>query len=386
MRKLLASALAGLLLVAVAAPSYAQENKVHVFVGKSEVKFDVDPLIENGTTLVPLRALAEAMGFKVDFEASESKITLTKGEKSIQLWLGSTRAMVDGKELTLRVAPRLQGSRTLVPVRFISEQLGVFVKWDAATQSVRVEYNGESDADAIALMAKSAQLNSSTAIPNQIVTMHLKQNLALTTAQNEDNPLKTELTFDLTTHAFNDQIVSTVTQSSTTAPKPVSTAVVVSKGQLWAKNPLTGLWESAGKFDPALLAKLAGAIDIPSLQKLVLQEAVVKLGGTEQVDGTAATRVDVTLSPAVMESMFRTMFDTLVPKDAEIKIDVDHYQLSMWLHPETGATVKANLDLDFTVRLTSGGETVTVKLAQVGEITTRPATEPAQLPSDFPQK
>ncbi len=103
---------------------------------------DVDPFILNGRTLVPVRVVSENLGAEVDWNAATQQVTITTEEKTIVLTIGSAIAQVNGQSVTLPdgVAPTLVwvdgGARTMVPVRFVSEQLGAEVDWDNNTRTV----------------------------------------------------------------------------------------------------------------------------------------------------------------------------------------------------------------------------------------------------------
>ena len=90
---------------------------------------DVEPFIEDGSTLVPLRAIAEEFGYEVDGSDINNQIMISNGETIIKMVIDSIIAEVNGEITTLPVAPRLVNSRTMVPLRFVSEQLGLHVVW-----------------------------------------------------------------------------------------------------------------------------------------------------------------------------------------------------------------------------------------------------------------
>jgi len=95
-----------------------------------------EPFIENGRTMIPLKAIADAFGFEVDWEQSEEKITLTKDDKTIILHIGKPEIMVDGETLYFEDAvPMIKNSRTFLPVGKIAEILGVQVEWDGDTRT-----------------------------------------------------------------------------------------------------------------------------------------------------------------------------------------------------------------------------------------------------------
>lgn len=99
---------------------------------------DVPPTIINGRTMVPMRAIFEALGSQVQWNAASQSITATKGSIAINLQIGSTTATNNGTNVTLDVAPQIIDGRTLVPARFVSEALGAKVNWDAANRRVDI--------------------------------------------------------------------------------------------------------------------------------------------------------------------------------------------------------------------------------------------------------
>lgn len=94
------------------------------------------PFIENGRTMIPLRAMADAFGFQVEWEQSERKITLTKDGKQIVLYIGKPEMSVDGQSVLLTEAvPMMKHNVTFLPVRPLAEIIGSEVEWDAGTRT-----------------------------------------------------------------------------------------------------------------------------------------------------------------------------------------------------------------------------------------------------------
>ncbi len=109
---------------------------VSVFYNGEKVLFDQLPVIENGRTLVPLRAIFEKIGAEVSWDAETSTITAVKDSTEIKLTLNSTTAYKNGEAITLDVPAKSVNGRTLVPVRFIADCFGVDVKWNPDYQRV----------------------------------------------------------------------------------------------------------------------------------------------------------------------------------------------------------------------------------------------------------
>ncbi|AHV98022.1 N-acetylmuramoyl-L-alanine amidase family protein [Paenibacillus sabinae] len=92
----------------------------------------------NGTIMVPLRMIAENLGYKVDWNQSAKTVTIGQQGKIIKLSVGQKTASVDGNSVTLSEAPILRNDTSLVPIRFISEQFGLKVDWDNKEKTVTI--------------------------------------------------------------------------------------------------------------------------------------------------------------------------------------------------------------------------------------------------------
>lgn len=153
MKRQVAAVLATLLLCLVpgmsgaagAAPSTAitlHIDRKTAYVNGDAVTLDSAPVIPEGesSTYVPVRFIGESLGAYIGWDGTERKVTYLTGDKQIELWIGRKEARVGGKSVSLTAAPYVdEHDRTLVPVRFVSEQLGATVEWDATTKGVTVK-------------------------------------------------------------------------------------------------------------------------------------------------------------------------------------------------------------------------------------------------------
>jgi hypothetical protein len=143
--------LAVFLSIAAAAPVFAGLNKIDIFVDLAEVNADVPPVIANDRTLVPLRAVSEAVGCKVDWYGEERRVVVYAPQSDkplLSMTIGVPFANVssfhpDGTASGIRsepldAPPAIYEGRTMVPLRFIAETLGFDVTWDAVTRTVNL--------------------------------------------------------------------------------------------------------------------------------------------------------------------------------------------------------------------------------------------------------
>lgn len=111
---------------------------VSVFYNGEKVLFDQLPVIENGRTLVPLRAIFEKIGAEITWDGDTQTVTAVKDGTEIKLTLNSTTAYKNGEALTLEVPAKSVNGRTLVPVRFIADCFGVNVDWVPDMQIIKL--------------------------------------------------------------------------------------------------------------------------------------------------------------------------------------------------------------------------------------------------------
>lgn len=126
-------------------------NNPYMYIDGSKKEVDpgrgTTPVILKGwdRTLLPIRAVAEGLGGKVGWDGKERKVTLELGSNNVVLWIGNPVAEVNGKKVYIdlnnhKVKPIIINDRTMLPVRFVAESLGAYVKWYAETREVLVVY------------------------------------------------------------------------------------------------------------------------------------------------------------------------------------------------------------------------------------------------------
>ncbi|SEC17752.1 stalk domain-containing protein [Paenibacillus sp. GP183] len=117
---------------------YKIRDSINIVINGSVQNYEQPPLIKNGSTLVPLRAIFETLGAKVEWNSETQSVKATKGNKTITLKIDSNTASVNEKQITLEQAPTIINDKTMVPVRFVTESFGGDVKWDSDTRTVNI--------------------------------------------------------------------------------------------------------------------------------------------------------------------------------------------------------------------------------------------------------
>lgn len=115
----------------------AADNPLTVTVDGAAVTFpDQQPVIKNSRTLVPVRFIAEALGYEVEWDEKNNAAVIDNGR--IVMYIGTNHAIIDGQHKTLDVKSELIGDRTMVPLRVIAETLDCTVDWLNEIRTVQI--------------------------------------------------------------------------------------------------------------------------------------------------------------------------------------------------------------------------------------------------------
>ncbi len=98
------------------------------------------PIILNDRTLVPVREVFEYLDGKVDWDGTERRVDISFDDNKITLWIDKLEAKVNDKTISLDVPAKIINDKTMVPARFISENAGFKVSWDAETYTVDIRF------------------------------------------------------------------------------------------------------------------------------------------------------------------------------------------------------------------------------------------------------
>lgn len=113
-------------------------DAVTVKINGETVNFETQPIIEDGITFVPMRAIFEALGAEVEWDQQTQTVTAVNDTDTMVLKIGSTVMSINGVDSTMAAAPVNEEGYVLVPVRAVSEGLGVSVDWDENLKTVLI--------------------------------------------------------------------------------------------------------------------------------------------------------------------------------------------------------------------------------------------------------
>lgn len=141
MKKILSIIIIAVLVLSFIVVFGSSSNDVTVKVDGNIVSFpDAKPYIDinSNRTMVPIRFIAEEMGCAVGWDGSLRVVYINKDKTSVELKIGASKALLNGKVITLDTEAIINKDRTFVPLRFVSEALGADVKWNNNTRTVLI--------------------------------------------------------------------------------------------------------------------------------------------------------------------------------------------------------------------------------------------------------
>ena len=115
------------------------KNGIRVIVDGEQLSFDQPPVIENSRTLIPMRAIFEAIGAEIEWLPKEETVVARKDGTVIKISIGSNAMYVNDELTVLEVPAKIISSRTMVPLRAVSEALGAEVGWDAVNKIITIK-------------------------------------------------------------------------------------------------------------------------------------------------------------------------------------------------------------------------------------------------------
>lgn len=118
--------------------SLRAEGDIKININGQNVYGDASPIVVNERTLVPVRLVSENLGLAVDWNQDLQEVTLTNEATIIKFIIGTTTYNKNGIDVPMDIAPVVYMERTYLPIRVIGECLDKKVDWDQTTQTVLI--------------------------------------------------------------------------------------------------------------------------------------------------------------------------------------------------------------------------------------------------------
>ena len=115
-----------------------QPEPPRVYIDGTLLQLEVAPLLEDGRTFLPMRAIFEALGADVQWNGATQTVTAKKGTMTLTMQIGSSTAQKNGSSVILEAPAMISDQRTLVPLRFVGEALGGSVKWEGSSRQILI--------------------------------------------------------------------------------------------------------------------------------------------------------------------------------------------------------------------------------------------------------
>jgi hypothetical protein len=210
----------------------------------------VATVVENGRMLIPLRDILDGLGAKVEWLPDTREAIITGGNHTIRLKVGDSTAVVDGKEIAMDAPARIIGGRILVPLRFLSEDIGAKVIWVESTSTIEVLDLSKLTPDQALLLQAFGNDDAMTgADMKRVLTVDTAPG---TTGQSGQLQTETDVKFDINGNDFHAWLAESVSGADSESPSPPpDTVEIIKKGdQIYAKTEDDESWEEV---DPQYL-------------------------------------------------------------------------------------------------------------------------------------
>jgi hypothetical protein len=187
-------AIAALGMMLTGAKADTQSQNINVVVDNQPIDFSGAPPQEvDGSVLVPLRGVFERLGAHVHYNPVSRTITADDGATNISLTLGSSTAYVNQQVQQLSEPAKSMDGTTLVPLRFVAEALGAYVEWHATTNTVQIISNGTHSASSVPMsdVNVSQDVNS---VSGRITNIDTSASPEVITVHTDSGPVQANVT------------------------------------------------------------------------------------------------------------------------------------------------------------------------------------------------
>ena len=280
------------LALVLAVPVFAAQKPIDVYINGSKVSFNAGaPYLQNGSVLVPFRAVFEKLGLNVLWDAKTGTVTGTGPDLKIQLKIGSNRAMINGLTKKLAAAPLSSGGTTYVPLRFVGEATGGTVLWEPTAKSVRITSSPSKSQDEVEI----------TRVIHSMNTYFNEENVKGLDSVVASDTYLSEYVNSLETNFKIYNIKSTVNNLTILKVKADEAIVSTTETSLRISGPYTPDQEDHYVYT---LVRINGEWKISDIQ---LQESVIKLSSNQALKAADAPQNDITAINTTLSNYYKAL-------------------------------------------------------------------------------
>lgn len=160
-------------LLCVSVPTSASTKNIEMYLNGEFVELEDNSIyIEEGNTMIPLRFIAESTGATVEYDQLTKKILIKKDDRSIELVINSPKVLINNAEMELSAKPEIKENITMVPLRFVSEALEVYINYNAKNKTIylsTLQYNVPDNLVTGYMLAIDSVYNKDIALNHNII-------------------------------------------------------------------------------------------------------------------------------------------------------------------------------------------------------------------------
>lgn len=128
-------------------------DTVGLFINGSKLNCTQQPLIINGRTLVPLRAVCEALKLGVSWNPDDETIKISDEFNLVILKIGSNTVLINEDSSTIEAPAQIYNGHTLIPIRSVAEAFGATVVWNDTDNAIEINHHALSHTDSAEIIA-----------------------------------------------------------------------------------------------------------------------------------------------------------------------------------------------------------------------------------------
>jgi len=354
------------MLALVLTPVLAFAESGGVSANGKPVTFDVQPAVVENVVMVPIRAVAEALGGQVDWNHGKSTATIATGTATVEFTVGKAQARIGGREVNLAAPAVLRGGRMLVPASFLLTYYG---------SQISVTHPALKDPTAMDLLHRSV-----SATPTH-TDLQMKQAITFSVTGPVTQQGVMTVTMQGKVRGQETLMLSTL-ESAQIPGGAMDSQIAIKGGRAYMKAGPAGWQEIAADLAKAqALQSISGAKDIVAMVK------ETHLGASRDVNGQARQDVVVTYDLAVMKALTDQLLKSALPADASIQLSLgwENLTATMTLDRTTGRLMSETMDAAVSMAATVKGQTMNMHMVLHMEMAMTQSTQPIVWPADLPQ-